>query len=81
MERDLMTGALALAQGVEGRTDAKMPVPWILLVDTLAGSLLLLSLSGAVLWWETKRRLRLGIAIFGVSVAVTAGLALWPLQP
>lgn len=57
-----------------------MPVPWILLVDTLAGSLIFLSLSGLILWWETNRRRRLGIAIFGVSVAVTAGLAMWPLQ-
>jgi len=57
-----------------------MPVPWILLIDTLAGSLIFLSLSGVILWWETNRRRRLGIAIFGVSVAVTIGLALWPLQ-
>lgn len=57
-----------------------MPVPWILLIDTLAGSLIFLSLSGVILWWETNRRRRLGIAIFGASVAVTVGLALWPLQ-
>jgi len=56
-----------------------MPVPWILLVDTLAGSLIFLSISGLILWWETNRRRRLGIAIFGVSVVVTVGLALWPL--
>jgi hypothetical protein len=57
-----------------------MPVLWILLIDTLAGSLIFLSLSGLILWWETNRRRRLGIAIFGVSVAVTVGLVLWPLQ-
>ncbi len=57
-----------------------MPVPWILLVDTLAGSLVFLALSGLILWWETNRRRRLGIAIFGVSVVVTLGLALWPLR-
>jgi len=57
-----------------------MPVRWILLIDTLAGSLIFLSISGLILWWETNRRRRLGIAIFGVSVAVTLGLALWPLQ-
>jgi hypothetical protein len=56
-----------------------MPVPWILLIDTLAGSLIFLSLSGVVLWWETNRR-RAGLTILGVSVAVTVGLALWPLQ-
>jgi len=57
-----------------------MPVSWILLIDTLAGSLIFLSVSGAILWWETHRRRTLGIAIFGVSVAVTVALALSPLQ-
>ena len=33
-----------------------MPVPWILLIDTLAGSLIFLSISGVILWWETHRR-------------------------
>ena len=58
-----------------------MPVAWILLIDSLAGSLIFLSLSGAILWWETNRRRRLGMAIFGTAVAVTVGLAVWPLQP
>jgi len=57
-----------------------MPVPWILLIDSLAGSLIFLSVSGAILWWETNRRRRLGMAIFGTAVAVTVGLAIWPLQ-
>jgi hypothetical protein len=57
-----------------------MPVPWILLIDTLAGSLIFLSLSGVVLWWETNRRRKLGLAIFAAAVSVTAGLALWPLS-
>jgi hypothetical protein len=57
-----------------------MPVPWILLIDTLAGSLIFLSLSGVVLWWETNRQRKLGVAIFAVAVSVTVGLALWPTQ-
>jgi len=57
-----------------------MPVPWILLIDTLAGSLIFLSVSGAILWWETHRRRLSGLVIFGVSVAVTVALALSPLQ-
>lgn len=57
-----------------------MPIPWILLIDTLAGSLIFLSLSGVILWWETNRRRKLGIGIFAISVVATAGLALWPLQ-
>ena len=57
-----------------------MPVPWILLIDTLAGSLIFLSISGAILWWETHRRRLVGLAIFGVSVAATVAIALSPLQ-
>jgi hypothetical protein len=57
-----------------------MPVVWILLIDTLAGSLIFLSLSGTILWWETHRRRLVGLTIFGVSVAVTVAIALSPLQ-
>jgi hypothetical protein len=57
-----------------------MPAPWILLIDTLAGAMIFLSLSGAILWWETHRRRLAGIVIFGVSVAVTVALAMSPLQ-
>ncbi len=53
-----------------------MPVAWILLVDTLAGSLILLSLSGLALWMLTRRKRVVGLAIFGTALAVTAGLAL-----
>lgn len=53
-----------------------MPVAWILLVDTLAGSLILLSLSGLALWMLTRRKRTLGLAILGAAFAVTAGLAL-----
>ena len=57
-----------------------MPAPWILLIDTLAGSLIFLSISGAILWWETHRRHLVGLAIFGASVAVTVAIAISPLQ-
>ena len=57
-----------------------MPAPWILLIDTLAGAMIFLSISGAILWWETHRRRLAGIVIFGISVAVTAALAMSPLQ-
>lgn len=53
-------------------------MPWILLIDTLAGCLIFLALSGVLLWWFTNRRKRLGMAIFGASIALTVGLALWP---
>jgi len=57
-----------------------MPVPWILLIDSLAGSLIFLSVSGAILWWETHRRRLVGLVIFGVSIGVTVAIALSPLQ-
>ncbi len=57
-----------------------MPIPWILLIDTLAGSLIFLSVSGLILWWETNRRRTLGIAIFAAAVATTVGLAVWPMS-
>jgi len=57
-----------------------MPVPWILLIDTLAGSMIFLSISGVILWWETHRRRAVGITIFAVSVAATVALASSPLQ-
>ena len=57
-----------------------MPAPWILLIDTLAGAMIFLSISGAILWWETHRRRLAGMVIFGVSVAVTVALAMSPLQ-
>ncbi|MDM0031678.1 PepSY-associated TM helix domain-containing protein [Variovorax sp. J22P271] len=53
-----------------------MSVGWILLVDTLAGSLIFLSISGVILWMLTHRRRAVGLAIFGSSVALTVGLAL-----
>jgi hypothetical protein len=57
-----------------------MPAPWILLIDTLAGAMIFLSISGTILWWETHRRRLAGVVIFGISVAVTAALAMSPLQ-
>ncbi|HEY1130991.1 MAG TPA: PepSY-associated TM helix domain-containing protein [Roseateles sp.] len=52
-----------------------MQVPWILLVDTLAGSMILLSLSGLSLWMLTRRTRTLGLAFLGLSIATAAGLA------
>ena len=57
-----------------------MPVPWILLIDTLAGSMIFLSISGVILWWETHRKRAVGITIFAVAVAATVALAVSPLQ-
>jgi hypothetical protein len=51
-----------------------MPVAWILLVDTLAGSMIFLSVSGVALWMLTHRRRLVGLVIFGSSVVLTLGL-------
>ena len=57
-----------------------MSVPWILLVDSLAGSLLFLSVSGLILWIQTNRRRLLGSLILLGSSTVTLGLAFSRLQ-
>jgi len=53
-----------------------MSMGWILLVDTLAGSIILLSLSGVVLWALTNRRHTVGIAIGALSLLAVGSLAL-----
>jgi hypothetical protein len=53
-----------------------MSVGWILLVDTLAGSLIFLSISGVALWMLTHRRRRVGLALFGASLAAMLAIAL-----
>lgn len=53
-----------------------MSVGWILLVDTLAGSIILLSLSGVALWTLTNRRHHVGIIIGTLSLLAVGGLAL-----
>jgi uncharacterized protein len=53
-----------------------MGIGWILLADTLAGSIIVLSLSGVLLWAMTTRRRTVGIAIAGVALLATTGLAL-----
>ena len=51
-------------------------IGWILLVDTLAGSIMLLSVTGVLLWVLTTRRRMAGAAIGLASVAAAVGLAL-----
>ena len=52
-----------------------MSVAWILLVDTLAGSIILLSLTGVLLWTMTNRKRLVGTAIAATSVALLFGVA------
>ncbi|AST28558.1 PepSY-associated TM helix domain-containing protein [Ralstonia pseudosolanacearum] len=52
-----------------------MTVPWLLLVDTLAGCLIFLSLSGLALWVLTTKRRTVGWTIFGLGSLLAIGLA------
>ena len=52
-----------------------MPIVWILLVDTLAGSLFFLSMSGVLLWWQTRQRRGREGLIFAASALLIVGLA------
>ena len=47
-----------------------MSVGWVLVVDTLAGSLILLSLTGVLLWTELNRRKTVG-AVLVIGCIVT----------
>ncbi len=49
---------------------------WILLVDTLAGSIIFLSLTGVILWSQLNRRRLIGATIVTTSLMMTAILSL-----
>jgi hypothetical protein len=53
-----------------------MGIAWILLVDTLAGSIILLSITGVLLWALMTRKRLVGTAIASVSLLATLGFAL-----
>jgi uncharacterized protein len=45
-----------------------LSVGWVLLIDTIAGSLILLSLTGVLLWTELNRRRTVGVLLVGASI-------------
>lgn len=51
-----------------------MTTAWILLIDTLAGCMIFLSISGVILWIQLNRRRAVGFGIFAASIATTAAL-------
>lgn len=51
-----------------------MSIAWILLVDTLAGSIILLSITGVLLWTMTNRKRLVGTAIAATSLALLFGV-------
>ncbi|OZI62245.1 PepSY-associated TM helix domain-containing protein [Bordetella genomosp. 11] len=48
---------------------------WVLIADTIAGGMVLLSITGVLLWTGLNRRRTVGAAILGVSLLVTLALA------
>jgi hypothetical protein len=54
-----------------------MSIGWVLVVDTLAGSIILLSLTGVLLWSELNRRKTIGaiLVIGSIVAALCVGLA------
>jgi hypothetical protein len=53
-----------------------LSIGWVLFIDTIAGSLVLLSLTGVLLWTELNRRRTAGVVLVlgSVAAAVVAGL-------
>ena len=54
---------------------AGVGVGWVLLADTLAGAIILLSLTGVLLWTLTNRRRMLGAGIGFTSLILMVALA------
>jgi hypothetical protein len=54
-----------------------LSVGWVLLIDTIAGSLILLSLTGVLLWTELNKRRMVGVVLVSGSIiaAAVCGLA------
>ncbi len=55
-------------------------IPWILLADTLAGSIIMLSLTGVVLWTQLNRRRMIGFCIGLTSLTLLIGFAIQALM-
>jgi hypothetical protein len=53
-----------------------MGIGWVLLMDTIAGSLILLSLTGVLLWTELNRRRTTGVVLVAGSVAAALAFGL-----
>jgi uncharacterized protein len=51
-----------------------LSVGWVLLIDTLAGSLILLSLTGVLLWTELNKRKTVGLVLVAGSIAAAVVL-------
>ncbi|MGI4862207.1 MAG: PepSY-associated TM helix domain-containing protein [Janthinobacterium lividum] len=66
-------GWLTIMQNLHRSTG--VGVGWILLADSIAGALVLLSITGVILWTELNRRRTVGFAIFAASLVTLVVLA------
>jgi hypothetical protein len=71
------TGNTFLATLTNLHKGVGLSVGWVLLIDTLAGSIILLSLTGVLLWTQLNTRRTLGavLVIGSIVAAVCVGLA------
>jgi hypothetical protein len=53
-----------------------LSIGWVLFIDTFAGGILLLSLTGVLLWTELNRRRTVGVVLVlgSIAAAVMTGL-------
>lgn len=65
--RQMVPGWLGVIENLH-RADG-VGMAWVLLSDTIAGSLVLLSLTGLLLWTELERKKLVGATVFAASVA------------
>ncbi|MGN6579037.1 MAG: PepSY-associated TM helix domain-containing protein [Bordetella sp.] len=65
--RQMVPGWLGVIENLH-RADG-VGMVWVLLSDTIAGSLVLLSLTGLLLWTELERKKLVGATVFAASVA------------
>jgi hypothetical protein len=69
-ENSLMAALTNLHKGIG------MSIGWVLLIDTLAGALVLLSLTGVLLWTELNRRKTVGVLLVVGSIIAMICLGL-----
>ena len=71
------TGNTFLATLTNLHKGVGLSVGWVLLIDTLAGSIILLSLTGVLLWTQLNTRRTVGavLVIGSIVAAVCVGLA------
>jgi hypothetical protein len=70
------TGNTLLATLTNLHKGVGLSVGWVLLIDTLAGSIILLSLTGVLLWTELNRKKTVGVVLVVGSVAAAFAIGL-----